>query len=701
MAYAKELIPVINLDKELIDLEKRLDKENYIPTKRDMMILNIRKKLSSAEALEPGESPLTTAEFAFYYGMSRPRVDQLGRDVITHARKDVMKKAQDPAYRESLPDAVKDRIKGGKLLDVPIELPEEMMEDFNKLAGINEQSDEDYAKAGKLADYYHEVEEVGPITDEFVLAWADRYEVDLGDKANTIKKIANEIVGFKHDEEEIEEALGEIGEIETEKKDHTNKICPSCKCPEYTDENGKCIKCGADCVDPGELIDAAELQIGNREESESQLMMDFKKLTEVDKHYAGDMKYPEEKEEIYCPNCDKMTTNYSGEGENLICNDCEANPYDTPQKEGVMKTLATRKMYQDREEGWGSGEPQMRPWFKKCLKNKPMSRSQYRKHVEGNDETGMPSPAVEEGEIGVGYIQKEPVPPGPKSPKPGNSLINEQPELSAAEIAKQYNELAGQVDQGDWDDEFLNPWMEVAFDNQTIRFEYKSITNTTSGQIGNAPHNKVVKYITVAQALEELNNLKGQNEQTSELNESLSRYQWDKVKEAVSDIIRNFKKITKIDGYKIIDPEGQFYQDMIDKTQSEIFPYLQEKHPELWADKQALDEFFYSLDDALMTAFADEAIEKAAGRGEEQLDEQTPTLPQQPGTPTAQPTAEPISFNPNDKVSVNGIPANDPVNKYNNKAGIVISSGPEGTTVRLDSGMGDVKFNSPQYLKKV
>jgi len=553
MAHAKELVPIVNLDKELIDLEKRLDSnKNYIPTKRDMMILNIRKKLSSTEALESGESPLTTAEFAFYYGLSRPRVDQLGRDVVHHLRKDVITKARDPKYRESLPQAVVDKIKGDKLMNAPVELPKEMEEDFNKLSGINEQSDEDYAKAGKLADYYNEVKEVGPITDEFVIQWAERFEIDLGEKLEKIKQFANEIVGFKH---EMNEGLGEIGEIETESE--TN-VCT--KCGKGTDQE-TCPRCGAPASKAGDQIDAAEYQFGDREE---QLLMDFKKLSGF-------------KEE--------------------------------DQDEGAMKSLYTKRAYQGVEKDRG---PQEQPWFKKSMKAKV-------KHPEDKVEV------VDEEEKVVEDYAKDISKNIDKVLKKVNSIRGKKIEAAAEDLFETYQDEIYEAmreygSEAAWNiDKFMPDAFEVEEDLKAEGFDKE----------------EVVDIMTRVSAL------------------------------ITKHVKNNWKKY-----------ESGKDTDNIEEGDINDTGYIQ-KEPVPPGPKSPKP-------------------------GDSLIDEQTPTLPQQPGTATAQPTAEPmLGLKPNDKVSVAGIPSTDPVNKYNNRAGIVISSGPEGTTLRLDGGAGDVKFNSTQYLKKV
>jgi len=69
-----------------------------------------------------------------------------------------------------------------------------------------------------------------------------------------------------------------------------------------------------------------------------------------------------------------------------------------------------------------------------------------------------------------------------------------------------------------------------------------------------------------------------------------------------------------------------------------------------------------------------------------------------PGIET--PTAEPLpTLNPQDKITINGIPVGDKDAGYNGKQAVVVSVDPEGTTLNI--GGQNVKFNKPQYLKKL
>jgi len=98
--------------------------------------------------------------------------------------------------------------------------------------------------------------------------------------------------------------------------------------------------------------------------------------------------------------------------------------------------------------------------------------------------------------------------------------------------------------------------------------------------------------------------------------ESLSREEWDVVKEAASDVALNFQTITKTDPVTLIDLEGQFYQDVIDKTIPAVQAYVFKKYSDIAAEGargQMWEEFLYVLDEELMEKYTDAALEKAGG----------------------------------------------------------------------------------------
>jgi hypothetical protein len=71
-------------------------------------------------------------------------------------------------------------------------------------------------------------------------------------------------------------------------------------------------------------------------------------------------------------------------------------------------------------------------------------------------------------------------------------------------------------------------------------------------------------------------------------------------------------------------------------------------------------------------------------------------------TPTLEepPTAEPLPvLKPQDKITIGGIPTGDQDAGYNGKQAVVVSVDPAGTTLNI--GGQNVKFNKPQYLKKM
>jgi len=93
---------------------------------------------------------------------------------------------------------------------------------------------------------------------------------------------------------------------------------------------------------------------------------------------------------------------------------------------------------------------------------------------------------------------------------------------------------------------------------------------------------------------------------------ALSSEQWETVKEAVDDVVKNFKTITGIDPVTIIDINGQFHQDIIDRSFDSIEAHLESAHPAVAENNEMKDEFLYKVDDGLMEAYAKEAIERTA-----------------------------------------------------------------------------------------
>lgn len=100
----------------------------------------------------------------------------------------------------------------------------------------------------------------------------------------------------------------------------------------------------------------------------------------------------------------------------------------------------------------------------------------------------------------------------------------------------------------------------------------------------------------------------------STLRENISREQWEVIHQAIGDVMQDFKKITGTDGYKLIDVHGQFHQKEVDKTAPKISAFVEKNYPELYNNRTAYEEgFLYELDDKIMDAFSDEAVEKAGG----------------------------------------------------------------------------------------
>jgi len=141
---------------------------------------------------------------------------------------------------------------------------------------------------------------------------------------------------------------------------------------------------------------------------------------------------------------------------------------------------------------------------------------------------------------------------------------------------------------------------------EKIRHDLKEIRNEVI--------NMLTRYESDLESLDWWKNYYSQlfeTERESSLNKKsqLSRDEWVMIDEAVSDVVINFKKITKVDPVDTIDPEGAFYLDVIYETVPIIKEYVFKKYPEF--TNEMWEEFLYKLDDELMEEYADEAIEKA------------------------------------------------------------------------------------------
>jgi hypothetical protein len=178
----------LNINKELDRIERYFNNPDYVPNTRDLKIITIAKKLSENQ-------PLSVEEISMITGMTRMGINKMISRSLGKLRKRITK---DPQYADLLPEKVK--------LESITRLLEEK--------GIKlEQSDEDYALAGKLVDYYDESGRLDPIDDDLVLSWADEKGINLGDKAEIIKQLANEIIGA--------DEVGEEGDDDIEEEQTT------------------------------------------------------------------------------------------------------------------------------------------------------------------------------------------------------------------------------------------------------------------------------------------------------------------------------------------------------------------------------------------------------------------------------------------------------------------------------------------------
>jgi len=125
------------------------------------------------------------------------------------------------------------------------------------------------------------------------------------------------------------------------------------------------------------------------------------------------------------------------------------------------------------------------------------------------------------------------------------------------------------------------------------------------------------------------------------------------------------------------------------------------------------DEYAKQFDMYMHTLSVGDDIEEDASSSTTQtLDPNKPNTPQTFTDPN-KPQTQTLSPNPNptptleqlptlksqDKITINGIPSGDQMSSYNGKQAVVVSTGPEGTT--LNVGGENVIFNKPQYLKKL
>lgn len=77
-----------------------------------------------------------------------------------------------------------------------------------------------------------------------------------------------------------------------------------------------------------------------------------------------------------------------------------------------------------------------------------------------------------------------------------------------------------------------------------------------------------------------------------------TREEWEIIREAVDDVTKRFKRITGVNPVDLIDVEGSFYQDIVDKTHPTIKEYVFKKYPDF--TMAMYEEFLYGLDDSLM-----------------------------------------------------------------------------------------------------
>ena len=83
---------------------------------------------------------------------------------------------------------------------------------------------------------------------------------------------------------------------------------------------------------------------------------------------------------------------------------------------------------------------------------------------------------------------------------------------------------------------------------------------------------------------------------------------WELIDEAVNDVVSNFKSITGVEGWEVIDIHGCLKQDVVNKTHPAVREFIEKNYKELAGDRTLYDEFLYRLDDVIMDTFCDEAF---------------------------------------------------------------------------------------------
>jgi DNA-directed RNA polymerase subunit M/transcription elongation factor TFIIS/DNA-directed RNA polymerase specialized sigma subunit len=322
----KELALKIDFDKELDRIENSLSNPDYKPTKKDMQIIEVAKKLLDNEAL-------TTAEISLITGLSRVGIDGIVKRSLGKLRKEIMK---NPEYQEMLPErvnkiyeALKEYVeqtpsimrstgglyegkplfhsKGFKIMKgvdgFNIMNPEgdivnsadtesqafELLGMALRDVGLFEQSDEDYHLAGRAVIAYQTKGTTEPIAD-FVTGWYQEQGIQ-GGNVDTIRQLADEIlVDYSRIDEDEAVKCPKCGDTMEYDEDAYAKgddqfKCPHCEYIQKIDEKSINEVLDDFCRLSGQKMQEARSRLTNREmmqlmETKPEDLEFFKKVSE-------------------------------------------------------------------------------------------------------------------------------------------------------------------------------------------------------------------------------------------------------------------------------------------------------------------------------------------------------------------------------------------------------------------------------------
>jgi len=445
----------MNINKELDRLDKVLDDPDYELTNYDMQVISVAKKLSEDQPLSTAETAFLmgmsrmgvdklvkkatqvkmrkkiTGDPVKYSHIQKDRtadyfVDSKIYEDFTKLVGEADKEPytyEDVANEMGLTGKIKERYlaymntRWPKFIDTGYSYAAEWAERFRdgreyiasdsagfrilqKIDGtgpkeeMNEQSDDDYGIAGKIATYYDETSGVGPITDEFVIQWAESNEVDLGDKLDTIRQISNEIIGYEDEDKGSEEQVEEIEEA------------------------------GPAADQPGQ--ESAGFVNYKMNEDKEYNVDDEVVFTIHGKMYAGKILSISGEDVIVKTEEPKGTYK-------TTLSDIRAGK--EVKDEGAMKSLYTKRAYQGVER---ERSPQLRPWFKKSLKSKPAYEPEKKQTLSEEEIEIAGEGTYGQHQESGGVIAEHGGEAGQKPHLGGAEIIHDMPALTLSDIINVY-----------------------------------------------------------------------------------------------------------------------------------------------------------------------------------------------------------------------------------------------------------------------